>query len=252
MEDVRIRPVKKMNELSELLVLQKRAWGFDDIDVVPPLLLKAVSDELGPTGLVLGYFINEKIAGFVLTFPTTNPEEVLMHQIGVSPDNQGKGVGYLLMLELRRIMLAGKVKKIFWTYDPLESVNANLYIRKIGGIITRHFIDYYGKTTSKLHSGLPTDRFRVEWNIKDKRVDEIIKIGHVPEIPANQDAKFVDVPLNIQELKDKNPSEAIKWRMETRKLFDKYVEKQKYIGVDFIYDKLSQKGTYMFVKNGKS
>lgn len=171
-----------------------------------------------------------------------------MHQVGVSPDNQRKGVGYQLMLELRRSMLDRKVKKIFWTYDPLESINANLYIRKLGGIITRHFTDYYGKTTSKLHLGIPTDRFRVEWNIRDKRVHETIRLGHVPEIPQDQDAKCVDVPLNIQELKDKNPSEAIKWRMKTRKLFDGYIEKRKFVGVDFVCDKINQKGTYVFKK----
>lgn len=250
MEEARIRPIKEVGELNELTALQKKVWGCDDIYVVPSHLLKAVSDELGPTGLVLGYFLNEKIDGFVLAFPTTDPEEVLMHQIGVSPDSQRKGIGYLLMLELRKIMLAQKVKKIFWTYDPLESVNASLYIRKLGGIVTRYFADYYGKTSSRLHCGLPTDRFRVEWSISDKRVEETITRGRVPETSGYQNAKRVDVPLNIQELKDKTPSWAIDWRNRTRELFDEYLEKQKFIGVDFVCDKASQMGTYIFSKNG--
>ncbi len=243
-----IRPVREVSELSELLALQKEAWGCEDMDVVPSHLLKAVSDELGRTGVVLGCFLNEKIAGFALAFPTADPEKVLMHQVGVSPGSQRKSVDYRLMLELRRIMLAGKVKKIFWTYDPLESVNANLYIRKLGGIITRHFTDYYGKTTSKLHSGIPTDRFRVEWSIKDWRAEETIRLGHVPDVPKDQNAKRVDIPLNIQELKDKSPSEAVEWRSNTRELFDEYIEKWGFVGVDFVCDKINQKGTYVFEK----
>lgn len=243
-----VRPIREMNELSELPALQKRAWGCEDIDVIPSHLLKAVSDELGPTGLVLGCFLDGKIAGYVLAFPTTDPEEVLMHQVGVSPDNQQRGVGYRLMLELRRMLSAGKVKKIFWTYDPLESVNANLYIRKLGGIVTRHFADYYGETTSMLHFGLPTDRFRVEWNISDGRVEETIRLGHVPEMPKDRDAKRVDIPLGIQELKKRNPGQALEWRIKTRELFDEYVEKRKLTGVDFVCDRASQKGTYVFKK----
>jgi len=49
------------------------------------------------------------------------------------------------MLELRKIMLVqDNNDRIFWTYDPLESINANLYIKKLGGVIFHHLIDYYG------------------------------------------------------------------------------------------------------------
>jgi len=37
--------------------------------------------------------------------------------------------------------------------------------------------------------------------------------------------------------------------MRTRKLFDEYVEKQKLIGIDFIHDKINQKGIYIFGKD---
>ena len=142
-------------------------------------------------------------------------------------------------------MLTLDINKIFWTYDPLESVNANLYIKKLGGVIFRHLIDYYGSINSKIHSGLPTDRFIVEWSIRSQPVEDRIN-GQVGHIYDSKDTKNVEIPLNIQELKNKDINAAIDWRMKTRKLFDEYIEKQKLIGLDFVYDQINQKGIYIF------
>jgi predicted GNAT superfamily acetyltransferase len=231
-----IKTIRNVNEFSELINIQREAWGLADIDMVPLNILKAVSDMLGPNGIVLGYFIDEKIVGFIMTLPSSNPKEVLAHIGAVYPEYQNRGIFYKINLELHKIMRLHNVDKIFGTYDPLESINANLYIRKLGGIVTRHYVNYYGELNSKIHSGLPTDRFRIEWNLNKK------------EIYRDEDVRYVDIPLNIQELKNKNLNDAIEWRMKTRKLFDELIEQQKYIGVDFIVDQVNQKGKYVFKK----
>ncbi|VVB94315.1 Acetyltransferase (GNAT) family protein [uncultured archaeon] len=243
-----IRRLEEMDEFYELAIVQKDAWGLEDIDVLPAHILRVASTLMGPNGIVLGYFIDEKLVGYILTFPTSNPREVLLDMLAVSPDYQSQGIGYNLMLELRKIMLAQDIDKIFWTYDPLESVNANLYIKKLGGVIFRHLIDYYGSIDSKIHSGLPTDRFMVEWNIRSKRVENRIKNENekVNHISDNKEIKHVEIPLNIQELKNKDINVAIEWRMKTRKLFDEYIEKKKLMGIDFIHDQINQKGIYIF------
>jgi len=248
MEGEYIRPLKEMDEFSELIIVQRDVWGLEDIDVVPAHVLRDASDLMGPHGMVLGYFIDEKLIGYTLTFPTSNPREVLLDMLAVSPDYQRKGIGYNLMLELKKIMLELGINKIFWTYDPLESVNANLYIKKLGGVIIRHLIDYYGSLNSKIHSGLPTDRFIVEWKIRSKSVENIIKNGNekINHISDYGDTKYVEIPLNIQELKNKDINIAIEWRMKTRKLFDEYIEKQKLIGINFVHDQINQKGIYIF------
>jgi predicted GNAT superfamily acetyltransferase len=248
MEGEYIRRLKELDELSELVTVQKDVWGYSDVEIVPLHVLRDASNLMGPNGTVLGYFIDEKLIGYTLTFPMSDPRGVLLDMLAVSPDYQGKGIGYNLMLELRKIMLAQDINKIFWTYDPLESLNANLYIRKLGGIITRYLIDYYGSIDSKIHSDLPTDRFKVEWNIRSERVKNRTKNGNEKNnhISDNKDAKYVEVPLNIQELKNKDINAAIEWRMKTRKLFDEYIEKQKLIGIDFVHDQINQKGIYIF------
>ncbi len=234
MEHIKI--IRDVDEFPELINIQREAWGFTDIDIIPIHILKAVSDMLKPNGIILGYFIDDKIVGFIMTLPSSNPKEVLAHIWAVHPEYQNRDIFYKINLELHKMMRLNKVEKIFGTYDPLESIYANLYIRKLGGIVTHHYINYYGELNSRIHSDLPTDRFRIEWNLKNK-----------PNF-INEDIRYVDIPLNIQELKHKNLNDAIEWRIKTRKLFDDYIEKQKYIGVDFIIDEVNQKGTYVFKK----
>ena len=248
MEGECIRRLKEMDEFYELIIVQRDVWSFEDIDVIPAHVLRDASNLMGPNGIVLGYFNNEKLIGYILTFPTSNPREILVDMLAVSPDYQSKGIGYNLMLELKKIMLIQGINKIFWTYDPLESVNANLYIKKLGGVIVRHLTDYYGSINSKIHSGLPTDRFIVEWKIRSKSVENRIKNGieTINHISDYIDTKYVEIPLNIQKLKNKDINIAIEWRMKTRKLFDEYIEKQKLIGINFVHDQINQKGIYIF------
>ncbi len=248
MEGEYIRQLKEMNEFYELVFVQRDVWGLEDIDVIPAHIFRVASNMMAPNGMVLGYFIDEKLVGYILTFPTSNSREVLMDMLAVSPDYQGRGIGYKLSLELRKIMLVQGINKIFWTYDPLESVNANLYIIKLGGIITRYLIDYYGSISSKIHSALPTDRFKVEWNIRSRHVENRIKNGNgrTDHISDDKGTKYVEIPLDIQELKKKDIDAAIEWRMKTRELFNEYIEKQNLIGKDFVYDQVNQKGIYIF------
>lgn len=238
MEHGFIEKIQNMDEFSELINIQRDAWGFTDIDIVPLHILKVVADLLKPNGLILGYFLDEQIVGFVMTLPTSNPKEVLAHIGAVSQKYQKQGIFYNLLYELKKIMKSNNVDKIFGTYDPLESINAHLYIKKLGGIVTRHHKNYYAEINSRIHSDLPTDRFRIEWNVNEG-------MNYTFD---GDDIKYVEIPLNIQEVKNIDINEAIKWRMKTRKLFDQYVEKQNFIGVDFVVDQVNQKGIYVFKK----
>ncbi len=242
-----IKILKNMNEFTELINIQKDAWGFAENDIVPLHIFKAAADMLKPNGMVLGYLLDEQIVGFVMTLPTSNPKEVLAHIGGVRQEYQNRGIFYKLLFEMKKIMKSNNVDKIFGTYDPLESINAHLYIRKLEGIATNHYINYYGEIDSKLHHGLPTDRFRIEWILNDKLLEKIKNYSN--EIGSDsEDIKCIDIPLNIQELKNKDITEAIEWRMNTRKLFDEYVAKQNFIVIDYIIDQVNKKGIYILKK----
>jgi predicted GNAT superfamily acetyltransferase len=246
-----IQKIDKIEQFSELVLLQKEVWGLEDIDVVPSVIFKSVTGLTGPNGIVLGYFIDDQLTGYLLTLPTSNPKEVLGCMLAVSKSYQHKGIGYKLNLKLREIMLANDVEKIFWTFDPLESVNAHLYLRKLGGIITRYFIDYYGDVNSRLHKGLSTDRAFVEWNINDLHVKEKLT-NYQHDNESDQESlcstckEYIEIPLNIQVLKKTSPEEAIHWRERTRIFFKQIVEDRNLIGYDYVVDIHKQKGMYLF------
>ncbi len=251
MEHEYIRLLNEIDEFNELQDLQKEVWGLEDRDIVPSYMFKSVTGLTGPNGIALGYFIENKIAGYLLTIPTSNPLEVLGCMLAVSKNYQHKGIGYKLNLKLREIMLSNNVEKVIWTFDPLESVNAHLYLRKLGGVITRYFVNYYGSVHSLVHEGLPTDRVKVEWNLNDIHVEERItndvKSNSCHQaISAETLKKYVEIPLNMQNLKGNNLEEAMKWRTKTRKIFKNIIEKQKLIGCDFIVNLHKQKGMYIF------
>lgn len=250
MEHEYIRPLTTIDEFRQLVALQKEVWGLPDMDVVPVHIFKAVAGLLGPTGIILGYFLDDRMRGYLMVLPTADPVEVLGSMVGVSREVQRRGVGYKLNLALREMLLAHGVERMCWTFDPLESVNAYLYLTKLGGIVTGHYPDYYGTVDSQMHSGLPTDRFKVVWNIRSKAVVDRIDRGIVPDLPrvleSLQDVRQVDIPLDVQDLRQADMRKALEWRTKTRALFEEYVEIRKLLGVHFVYDRDEGKGTYIF------
>lgn len=90
--------------------------------------------------------------------------------------------------------------------------------------------------------------------MRSKRVEERIQ-GRINGKDAlkttdRADTKHVEIPLNIQDLRNSNLKVALEWRMDTRTQFDDIVEKQKLIGTDFAIDPINRKGVTFF-KNQK-
>jgi hypothetical protein len=53
-----------------------------------------------------------------------------------------------------------------WTFDPLEIKNAFLNIHRLGAIVRRYRVNFYGVSSSRLQGGLPTDRLLAEWRAR--------------------------------------------------------------------------------------
>ncbi|MFN7927632.1 MAG: hypothetical protein U0Y68_06745 [Blastocatellia bacterium] len=55
--------------------------------------------------------------------------------------------------------LNGGLPLMVWTFDPVQSRNAYLNIVKLGAVVRKYKVNYYGNySTSTLHRGLDTDR----------------------------------------------------------------------------------------------
>ncbi len=216
-----------------MLDVQQGAWGKNDLETVPVHLLRAIADELDPVGLVLGYYDGDRPVGYLLGLPGPDWRSALMHQVAVVPSHASKGIAHELMSEMAWTYREMGIERIFWTYDPLEAANANLYIRKIGGIAERYLVDYYGKIDSTLYGDLATDRFYVSWYLTVRPESE-----GAPE--------RVQIPEDISGIKAEDPKAAKVWRERTRKKFtelmsDGYVVTgfdRSHMGCEYVLTKL--------------
>lgn len=161
-----IRPLVTHGEIHAVEQLQRDAWGEPDIDVVPLHML------LTPPrhgGLLLGAFDGDRLVGFVFGFLGLTADGRLKHcshMAGVHPDYRDQGVGYALKLAQREHVLAQGLDLVTWTFDPLETRNAQLNFHKLGAICNTYIRNLYGAMRAAINAGPPSDRFEVEWWIR--------------------------------------------------------------------------------------
>ncbi len=288
-ESIRIESLYQIEEFHACEELQKRIWDMDDIDVVPAHLLLTARKN---GGLVLGAF-NEQgemvgfVFGFLCTRESTSEDQSASprlkhcsHMMGVLPEYQTKGIGYLLKLRQREHALSQGLDLVSWTYDPLESANANLNICKLGVVCDKYLRDIYGDLRDALNVGLPTDRLQVEWWVDSQRVaerverrgerlglDEALEGGtkHANVTTVAPDGLLrpsvyhlslaakdvlVEVPADFQSIKAADASLAAEWRVHTREIFEHYFAAG-YVAAEFISEvREGSRHSYYVLKQG--
>ena len=185
--EIEIRQLAELEEFAGVVRLQREIWGFQDVELLP-LRLFVVADKIG--GQVLGAFDAGKMVAFCLCIPglkSGGKQYFHSHMLGVLPPYRNSGLGRRLKLEQREYALARGVDLIEWTFDPLELKNAFFNIERLGAIARRYVHNQYGRTSSHLHGGLPTDRLIAEWWIRSPRVEAIVNgrpLEPRPEVEA--------------------------------------------------------------------
>jgi predicted GNAT superfamily acetyltransferase len=109
-----------------------------------------------------------------------------------------RGLGAQLKLEQRREALSRGIRRMEWTFDPLEIKNAHLNIHKLGAIVRSYFVNFYGVSSSRLQGGLPTDRLVAEWYLDSDRVNGALEGG--PPV-ADEIEERILVPAAIYQWK---------------------------------------------------
>jgi predicted GNAT superfamily acetyltransferase len=255
---IEIRPVQALDEYRAVERLQRTVWRHGDLDVVPDHLLITLQKN---GGLVLGAFEtppeeglgpqDEHAIGFALGFVGLSPAGKIKHcshMVGVAPAYQNQNVGYLLKLAQREHVLAQGIDLITWTFDPLESRNARLNFRKLGGACKTYLRDVYGRMRDELNVGLPSDRFQVDWHIASTHVADRLRADQPPpgfgslralgipllnpSIPGDPphpsrtppplegDRVLIQIPAHFQALKAADMELTRAWRAHTRNLFE--------------------------------
>jgi predicted GNAT superfamily acetyltransferase len=72
-------------------------------------------------GWLLSAFHKKKMVAFVVAFATAEPYTVFGHMLGVLPEYRDSKVGFTLLKRSFESYKESGMKKVCWTYEPLES-----------------------------------------------------------------------------------------------------------------------------------
>jgi chorismate synthase len=238
-----IRDVERVAEMREVETLQKVVWGCEDLDVVPATMLIA-SREVG--AVLVGAYDGPSLVGFVYGFPAYENRELVhhSHMLAVLPAYRNFHLGYKLKLAQRDRVQAQGIKRITWTFDPLQSLNAYFNFRKLGVVADAYKINFYGETTSSFLHQIGTDRLWVTWLVDSQWVNERLQSDDLPkhsqveldQIPAlvrvsnseplgyeskgfGEPLIAIEVPGDINALQHQQSNLALRWREATRWAF---------------------------------
>jgi len=218
MTGITLRRLGEPEEMRVCVDLQKRVWGFSDVELVPHRLF-VVASRTG--GQVIGAFDGPRAIGFLLAFAAYRRGELYLHShmAAVLPEYQNRGIGRELKLAQREDALSRAITLIEWTFDPLQLRNAHFNIARLGATVREYLPNVYGRTTSPLHHGLPTDRLVAQWWIRDARVQQIVS-QEVSLPPAVREQ--VSVPRNVLEICEREPARAKELQSQVREQFQRF------------------------------
>ncbi len=153
------------HDLQELSI---RIWGTSERDALPAWKIM-VTPRIG--GELAVAFADERPVGLALcTFAERAGVPYLyLDMIGVEASTQGSGIGASLMQVVVDAARQRGLGCVEWTFDPLEGANANLYLRKLGGVGVHFYANYYGQLSGERQRTGPTDRLLVRLTIDGVR-----------------------------------------------------------------------------------
>ncbi|MFJ8243749.1 GNAT family N-acetyltransferase [Peribacillus asahii] len=228
------------SEMKLVQQLEQNVWNMEPI----PLHQTLTASQNG--GLVLGAFFNEELVGFSYGFAGFNQGKAYLcsHMLGIDPGYRGKGIGASLKHEQKALAREMGYDLIVWTFDPLETRNGYLNLSKLHAICSTYVEDCYGEMDDNFNSGMPSDRFKVEWWINSSHIEKELSVNEeqaqsifsyeltetgLPKlinsemilqgIQDNEQPILVPVPAHFQELKSQNYELALDWRYKTREIF---------------------------------
>jgi len=172
MMKVRVKNLTSHTEFDACLEIQKKVWRHREADLTPTHHF-CIGQETG--AILLGAYSGNDLVGFAYSFPSVSRGKLGQHShlLAVLPRFQGYGIGKVLKWAQREEALRRGYDLITWTFDPLRVRNANLNLHALGGLTRVYLPNFYGLTPSLLLAPrVPSDRLKVEWPLKDKRVEK--------------------------------------------------------------------------------
>jgi predicted GNAT superfamily acetyltransferase len=257
-DDIVVRPARSRADYDACVMLQRAVWGLGDIEITSAIQLTATTHAGGM--LHVAETAAGRAVGFAYAFPALRGGVPHLHSdmVAVLPEYQQRGVGLRLKWAQREEALSRGVSLLTWTFDPMQARNANLNLRRLGGMATELIENLYGVTTSSLHHGLPTDRLLVRWELSAPRVQELSAQGEPPRTvmapaaprinevkwqagwPVSSDPRLdletaellLEIPPEWDILCRAAPRVAEVWQSKVRQAFQTYLSRG-YVAADF-------------------
>ncbi|GAK01184.1 LOW QUALITY PROTEIN: hypothetical protein JCM19055_4334 [Geomicrobium sp. JCM 19055] len=228
---ITIRELTTMEELEEMMDVEEAVWQME------PLQVHQTFTVLKNGGIILGAYDDEKMIGFLYSFPGFVEGDVYLcsHMLGFLPDYRKRGIGVLMKQRQAELAKDRGYQKLRGTFDPLETPNAYLNIQKLRAIGAYYKVNHYGEMADEFNTGLPTDRMIIEWDLtKSTAVEEVVindthlllrnNNGHPKKsttllTESRMNRTTSAVPSNFQQIKEENFELAKAWRFETQQRF---------------------------------
>ncbi len=238
-DSILIRSCTGRDEFEACVQLQIEIWGYDPADLIPNRSFM-LAQKIG--GQVMGAFDLSRpdtpgegnaasLVGYAYAIPgiksddTGAPSAYLhSHMLAVSAAYRNLGLGAKLKQAQREEALSRGIRRMEWTFDPLEIKNAFLNIHKLGAIIRRYYPDFYGVSSSRLQGGLPTDRLVAEWYLDSPHVMAVVEGNAGAEYRTEE---RITVPASIYQWKasEKDRERAAAVQLENRGRFQQAFER---------------------------
>ena len=275
---VRIRDLHGIDDYRAVVDLEQAIWGYTDLNDIITVPVFIITLKRG--GILIGAFDeSDRMIGFAFSIVGMKDGKPTQwsHMMGVLKEQRQSGLGRLLKLAQRDRALAAGFDLMEWTFDPLQAANAHLNFTKLGVVCDEYAENVYGESTSALHRGTPTDRFVVEWWLRQPHVERRVaaerQLGvsvraddaaHAPMVnqtgvagefrtPGSADLTletprvWVEIPPGFTEMQQQSPELAREWRFHSREIFETYFRRG-YRAVDFELQRERGGGRYLLAK----
>lgn len=239
---------KSPQEFVEIQDLQREAWGWSQIDVVPTHILALMDDTGG------GAFI-ARLNGHPVAFAAgfgggidsiTGQPSLISSMLAIgSTDLRSSGIGKLLKIFQAHFAFKNGYTSMKWFYDPERGENASLNMRKLGARVEEFHINKYGEMTSQLYGPVPTDRFRAVWRFAQEQTVQRLIGNNLPLFLAD----VSDIPIATKDVLHPSPrvlveispdidkeeeQDKIARRYRLRDILTHYFLEKRYIATEFI------------------
>ena len=238
-DNLTIRAATEMADMNATVSLQKAVWQMQDVEVASSHTLRAIAHS---GGCVLVAEAAGRMIGFCTGFAAWRAGQLSLwsHMAAVLPAYQGQGIGFQLKQAQRQWALARGYRLMAWTFDPLQSGNANFNFNRLG-VTARHYsANHYGAMQDSINAGLASDRLEARWQLDAPQVVDLARglerqdaaalaaarklvyVGADGKLQSTQPAQFdaalyaIQIPRDIAALKERDIKGAQAWQLQLR------------------------------------